>query len=178
VASTLLDQRHVSEEPLAAVALLEACRLKRLVVDQGFRTTLTGLDGVHVHVEPVNIDAERDGFTRSAVRDDVESALRSAGLEVYSKTGLFDTPGTPLLHVDVMTLRLDGRYAYSVRLELWQRVRLVREPRVAALALTWGAPQLVGTVAVERLAELRDAVRSAVAGFIEECRKATAEAME
>lgn len=74
-----------------------------------------------------------------------------------------------------MTLRLDGRYAYSVRLEPWQRVRLLREPRVAAPALTWGAPQLVGTAAVERLAEVRDAVRSAVAGFIGECRRATAE---
>jgi hypothetical protein len=95
---------------------------------------------------------------------------------VHTEAGLFaDVPGTPVLHVDVMTVRLDGRYAYTVRLELWQGVRLVRQPGPTALALTWNAPQIVGTLAAERLAELRKTVRSAVQGFVEECRTATAE---
>jgi putative phosphoribosyl transferase len=36
-------------------------------------------------------------------------------------------------------------------------VRLAREPSITALGLTWSAPQVVGTVAVERLAEVREA---------------------
>jgi hypothetical protein len=156
------------------LALLAACRRRSTLVAEAFRATLEALPGVHVQVEPVNADAERDGLTRAALQAGVEAALLDAGISVFTQTQLFaEVPGTPVLHVDVMTVRLDGRYAYCVRLELWQAVRLVREPDVAALALTWSAPQVMGTVAAEALAGVRDAVRSAVADFAEECRLAT-----
>lgn len=61
-----------------------------------------------------------------------------------------------------------------MRLELWQAVRRIRQPAVTALGLTWSAPQIVGIVAAESLAELRDAVQAAVFGFVAECRTATA----
>lgn len=41
--------------------------------------------------------------------------------------------------------------------------------------ITWSAPQLVGTLAAESLPELYRTVRSAVEGFVEECRIATAD---
>ena len=163
------------EETGSTLALLEASRRRRSLAAEAFRSTLARLADVHVEVEPVNDDAERDGLRRADVQADVESALRDGGIAAVSQSALFArVPGTPVLHVDVMTVRLDGRYAYSVRLELWQAVRLVREPAVSTLGLTWSAPQIVGTIAAERLAELRDTVRATVAGFVEECRMATA----
>jgi hypothetical protein len=151
-------------------------RRRRSIATEAFRATLAGLSGVHVQVEPLNADAERDGLTRDALQEDAEAALRQAGMAVYTRTALFaDVPGTPVLHVDVMTIRLDGRYAYSVRLELWQGVKLVRAPDPWALALTWSAPQLVGTVAAESLAQLRGTVRSEVSEFVEACHQATVE---
>jgi hypothetical protein len=155
------------------LALLEASRLRRSIAAEAFRATLAGLAGVHVQVEPVNADAERDGLTRAALQADAESALAEAGLAAYTRTAvLTDVPGTPLLHVDVMTIHLDGRYAYSIRLELWQGVALTRAPSVSALALTWSAPQVIGTIAAECVAELRDVVRAEVAAFARECRVA------
>jgi hypothetical protein len=157
----------------AVLAVLEAGRRRRSIVAEAFRVTLAGLTGVLVQVEPINADAERDGLTRDALQADAESVLRGAGMIPYTQTTLVaDIPGTPVLHVDVMTIRLDGRYAYSVRLELWQDVMLARAPGTRALALTWSAPQVIGSVGVESIADLRATVRSEVTSFVEECREA------
>jgi hypothetical protein len=148
-----------------------------VIAAEASRATLAGLAGVHVRVEPINADAERDGLTRDALEAAAASVLREAGMASYTQTGVIaDVPGSPVLHVDVMTIHLDGRYAYSVRLELWQTVVLARAPGTMTLALTWSAPQVVGTVAAEGIAELRDTVRAAITAFVEECRVATAEA--
>lgn len=136
---------------------------------EAFRATLAGLTALTVQVEPVNADAERDGLIRSELAAEVEGLLRGAGLAVVGQTKLFaDVPGTPVLHLDVMTIRLDGRYAYSVRLELWQAVALARDPSVRALAATWVRPQLVGIIAAESLANVRAVVRSAVDEFLDD----------
>lgn len=158
-------------------AMLEAMRRRRSIAAEALRATLAELPGVLVQVEPLNADAERDGLTRDALQADVETALREAGMAAYTQTALVaQVPGTPVLRVDVMTIHLDDRYAYSVRLELWQAVTLARAPDVEALALTWSAPQVVGTVAAENISELRDAVRSEATAFVEECRVASADA--
>lgn len=142
---------------------------------EAFRTTLRGLSGVNVQVEPVNADAERDGLLRAELQTDVESALREAGVEVVAQSRLFAVvPGTPVLHLDVMTARFHGRYAYSIRLELWQAARLVRDPTVQTLAVTWFAPQLIGIVTADSLFTLRDTVRSAVDEFVRDSRTAAA----
>ncbi len=150
----------------SALALIHAWRDRRALAVEAFRATLAGTTGVNVQVEPLNADAERDGLTSADLRADVESTLRAAGIGILSQAELFLEPGTPFLHLDVMTIRLDGRYAYSVRLELWQAVRLVGDPSVQTLAVTWSRPQLVGTVSAERLIEIRSAVRAAVDAFV------------
>lgn len=132
-----------------------------------FRETLAGLSGVNVQVEPVNADAERDGLTRADLQHDVESRLRAVGIRLFTEPELFyAAPGTPVLHLDVMTIRLDGRYAYSVRLELWQAVTLTRDASIRALGLTWSNPQIVGTVSAESLGEVHAAVQRVLDEFI------------
>jgi len=142
---------------------------------EAFRATLRGLSGVNVQVEPVNADAEGDGLLRTDLQTDVESALREAGFEVVTQSRLFAVvPGTPILHCDVMTAGFGERYVYSIRLELWQGVRLVRDPSAQALAVTWFAPQLIGMVTKESLFTLRQTVRSTVDEFVRDCRAAAA----
>lgn len=141
---------------------------------EAFRATLGGLSGVNVQVEPVNADAEGDGLLRTDLQTDVESALREAGFEVVTQSRLFAVPGTPVLHCDVMTAGFHERYVYSIRLELWQAVRLVRDPSAQALAVTWFAPQLIGMVTRESLFTLRQTVRSTVDEFVRDCRAAAA----
>jgi hypothetical protein len=167
--------RHESQlEPESALALIQAARGRRKIGEEAIRTTLAGLAAVNVQVEPVNADAERDGLTRADLQADAASTLRAAGIGVLSQTELFLDPATPLLHVDLMTVRLDGRYAYSIRLELWQAVRLVRDARIRTLAVTWSAPQIVGSVPVDRLGELRPEVRAAVQAFVADVEGAAA----
>jgi hypothetical protein len=137
---------------------------------EAFRTSLAGLTTLNVQVEPVNADAESDGLTRHDLRMDVEATLRQRGLAVVDQATLFaDVPGTPFLHLDTMAVRLDGRYVYSVRLELWQAVTLVRDPDIRTLAVTWTRPQLVGTVAADTLPSVHEVVRSATEEFLDDC---------
>jgi hypothetical protein len=74
-----------------------------------------------------------------------------------------------------MTVRLNARYAYSVRLDLWQGVRLARDPGVVTPAVTWSGLQFVGTVAQPRLADVRHAVQTAVGEFVRDWRGAARE---
>lgn len=46
----------------SALTLLEASRRRRSIAAEAIRSTLAGLARVQVQVEPVNDDAERDGF--------------------------------------------------------------------------------------------------------------------
>lgn len=142
---------------------------------KAFRQTLAGLPGVSVQVEPLDADAERDGLAREELQGLVEERLRQAGIRLYSQAALFSAaPGTPVLRVDVATMRLDAHYAYAIRLELWQGVRLDREPEVRALGLTWMAATVVGVVGAAALATVRDAVGAAVDEFVTDHRAANA----
>jgi hypothetical protein len=146
---------------------------RRRSTEDAFRASLVGLDGVHVEVEPINADTEHDGLTRNSLRAEAEAAVREAGMAVYTPAVLAArAPGKPKLHVDVMTIRLDGRYAYSVRLELWQTVALMRAPSIVVPAPAWSARQVVGTVAAKRLADIVETVRSEVGAFALACREA------
>lgn len=134
---------------------------------EAFRETLAGLTGVNVQVAPMNADAERDGLTPSDLQTEVESRLRESGIRVLTQTELFSAvAGTPFLHLDVTTLRLNGVYAYSLRLELWQAVRLTRDAAIQSLAVTWSTSGVIGTVRATHLGEVREAVRSMVDEFI------------
>ena len=134
---------------------------------EAFRETLVGLTGVNVQVAPMNADAERDDLTPSDLKEEVESRLRESGIRVFTQTELFSAaPGTPFLHLDVSTLRLNDFYAYSIRLDLWQAVRLMRDPTIQSLAVTWTTSGVIGTVSATSLSDVRDAVRPVVDEFI------------
>ena len=135
-----------------------------------FRETLTGLRVLGVHVEPLDADAERHGLAADDLRADVESMLAGAGFTLIPPPKLFnDVLGAPFLHLDVMTLEVEQRYAYSIRLELRQAVKLVREPAIQTMAVTWRATPLIGTVPTGALAGLRQSVASVVDQFITDC---------
>jgi len=138
---------------------------------KAFRQTLAGLQGVTVQVEPLDAEAERDGLVRADLQAEVEAQLRAAGIHLYTQAALFAAaPSTPVLQVDVATIRLDARYGYAIRLELWQGVRLEREPDTRTLGATWAATAIVGTVAAHELPSVAEALRGAVAEFVEDYR--------
>ncbi len=126
----------------------------------GQRATLKGIKAVAVAVEDTNATAERDGLTRNRLQSDVEQRLRQAGITVDN-----DAPG--ILAVYVNTLKIEsGFYVYAIRVQFRQRVRMERNLTIAALASTWEAPSVVGTVGTRVLRDVRGSVRVRVDEFI------------
>ncbi len=130
------------------------------------RATLKGLEGVHVIVEELKDDAERDGLTKSAIRTDVESKLRQAGIRVLAENEGLSTPGSPVLYVNANTLKNDdGLYAYSIVVQLMQGVTLRRDSSISGRAVTWSNGG-VGTVGQNTLRKIREDVCDHVDQFI------------
>lgn len=130
-------------------------------------TTLTGLDGVYIFVEPLAPEAEERGITDVVLGAEVELRLREAGIPV-----LYPTPdgrqalGTPTLYLQVTALvgeHID-ECVYAIRLELTQDVRLAHaEDAPAFPAATWGIGG-VGTAG----REWRQALIDDVIGFTDQ----------
>lgn len=126
----------------------------------GQRATLKGIKAVAVVVEDTHATAERDGLTRKQLQTDVEQRLRQAGITVDN-----EAPG--VLAVYVNTLKIEsGFYAYAIRVQFRQRVRMERNLTIAALASTWEASSVVGTVGTRALRDVRGSVRDRVDQFI------------
>lgn len=131
------------------------------------RETLKGLTGVRVVVERVTADAERDGLLKSALQTDLELRLRQAGIRVSAEAARLKRSARPLLYLNIKALKNPvGIYAFCLRLELLQAIRLTRDPTVASAASTWKGTETVGTIGAERLSELRSIVRDRVDEFI------------
>lgn len=132
------------------------------------RVTLAGLTGVHVVVEEVTPDGEREGLTRASLQAEVEQRVRRAGLRPLTATEALAAAGRPTLQVRVVLLRAREApqlYVYSVDLTLRQQIRLVRDRAVESFAVTWSENREVGAVPATRLAAVREAVRAKVDQF-------------
>jgi len=126
--------------------------------------TLAGLRGVRVEVVKMDPDAEREGLTQSILRTDVELRLRQSGIRVLTDADDALTQGT--LHLQVRTVKSEhGFYAYNIDLGLWQFVRLIRDPSIASVAVTWRAGK-GGFIGTPRFPEIRNDVRDMVDEFI------------
>ncbi|HEY7675807.1 MAG TPA: hypothetical protein VIG69_01955 [Candidatus Methylomirabilis sp.] len=133
------------------------------------RVTLAGLTGVHVVVEEVLPEAERDGLTRAALQTEVEQRVRRAGLRVLTATDAMASVGRPTVTVRVTLLRpreTPQLYVFGVDLTLRQQIRLVRDRGIESFAITWSETRDVGAVPAARLAAVRDAVRAKVDRFL------------
>jgi hypothetical protein len=149
-------------------ALLLVCALHGHVFgdDSEFtRRSLVGLLGVAVVIEPIEPEFEQAGLAASTLATDVELRLRQLGIHVLFGAERGNTPGQPYLYVNVNLLRDPvGLVAYSVRVELSQRTRLVRDTKIDIWAPTWSTAS-IGTVGFSKLSEVRGAVRDLVDRF-------------
>lgn len=155
---------------LAAVALTLALTSPVLAQDTLIaRATLGGLAGVRVAVEPIDSEAEKDGFARYALQADVELRLQQGGIRVLTETERLRMPGSPVLYLRAKTFthgEIEGLYAYCIDLELGQTVRLSRDPTVSSWPPTWRSPGALGVAGARNLASVRNAVQDMVDQFI------------
>jgi hypothetical protein len=102
------------------------------------RTSLRGLNGVHVLVADLDTEDEIYGLDTALIRKDIDDMLRAAGINVLTREEAMRTPGIPCLYVNVDTMKgSDGFYAYSTTVELLQGVYLIRNPDIRTYAETW-----------------------------------------
>lgn len=132
------------------------------------RETLAGLPGVHVVVEEVNPDAQRDGVTTSGIQTQAELLLRQAGLKVLSSDEWQATPGRPMLRLNLTVARNQlSIYGFNLDVQLLQTVALARDPSIFAACATWTVPNLVRLSAASALrTAARDAVQDQTEAFI------------
>ena len=106
------------------------------------RETLRGLQGVYVIVEEIqpNIQkyAVKAGLTKEQLQKDIELRLKEVGIKVLSRDECINTPGKPVLYVSVNTHEAERYwYAYDIKIELQQVVKMEANPKVNTLAATW-----------------------------------------
>lgn len=133
------------------------------------RVTLAGLTRVHVVVNELGAEAEREGLTRASLQAELEQRLRQAGLRVLGASEALASVGRPTLEVRVRVTtsgEAPQLYVYSVDLGLRQQIRLTRDRTIESYAITWSENREVGVVRATRLSAVRDAVRAKVEEFI------------
>src|SRR5438093_397093 len=116
---------------LAVLALLSATLVSRLVGqgdDEYTRKTLVGLTGVYVSVEHIPDEMQRDGLDTTQIQTDVELKLRQAGITVLTRQEWLSTAAAPLLYFNVQAITNSNLYAFSVDVQLRQRVTLLDDP--------------------------------------------------
>ena len=106
------------------------------------RETLKGLQGVYVIVEEMqpNIQkyALKPGLTKEQLQKDIELRLKEKGIKTLSRDEWVKTPGKPVLYVSVNTHETEKyQYAYDIKIELQQVVKMETNPKINALAATW-----------------------------------------
>jgi hypothetical protein len=133
------------------------------------RLSLGGLTAVHVVVDELSAEAEREGLTRAGLQADVEARLRRAGLRVLGATEALKVAGRATLHLRVEVVPFgDARrfYLYSVDLTLAQRTQLTRDRTIETHTITWSENRQVGAVEPAGLGAVRDLVRAKVEQFV------------
>jgi hypothetical protein len=138
------------------------------------RMTLTGLRGVYVAVEEMQSNVmkyekhlHKSGLTPAQIQQDVARRLREEGIRVLTQDEWLNTPGRPVLYVNINTHENEKYWlAYDVRLEVQLLVSLDSNPRIKTLASTW-AINMTGMVDIGNLNVLRDNILVLVNRFVE-----------
>lgn len=105
------------------------------------RSTLAGLSGVAIFVEPLPPDVVTSGMTPEMLSGEVERRLRQAGVPVLSIDAQDPSSGNPVLYVQATVLLRDvpEQATCAIRMEVLQDLTLERGGRVLTLrAPTWG----------------------------------------
>jgi len=105
--------------------------------DELDRATLRGLSGIGVLVESLDPEDERAGLTQAQLQTDVELRLRKAGIKVMTKQETLQTPGIPILYVQLGIIHDPLGYSLAVIVGLHQQVILVRDPSIVTQGITW-----------------------------------------
>ena len=136
---------------------------------QTFKSTALALEGLPglqlIDVEGIRPDQISDGLSSTDIEADVEAQLRHAGISLLSQDERSATPAWPLLRIRVQTAKIGLTYAFSVTVEVRQRVQLISGR--STIAPIWTAEGLLRTVEAEHIGgDVRQTVKVMVNDLI------------
>ncbi len=131
------------------------------------RETLSGLDGVKVHVEPLK--PERGGYEldTTRVKTDVELKLRLAGIKVLSHEEWLQSKGNPCISLTIKVAEYPyppGSWVFSANLQLVEFAFLLRKPSERTV-ITWQSGGYTG-ITTDISAAIRAEVKDQADKFI------------
>jgi hypothetical protein len=138
------------------------------------RQTLKGITGVTVVVEDLQPNLLKyEKFTKNftlnkaQIQSDVEQRLKNAGIRILSADEFKQTPGCPMLYVNINTHENEKYwFAYDIRVELRQVVFLEANPQIRSLTGTW-TMNITGVANIGNLDLIRKDVGALTDRFIQ-----------
>jgi hypothetical protein len=102
--------------------------------------SLRDLKGIAVDLADIDSVAESDGLKKFLLETDVVVRLNRNDIRILVDSAWEETPGHPYLLVSIRTLKVaeSDMYIYSIFVELYQDVRMLREPSLNLGVKTWG----------------------------------------
>jgi hypothetical protein len=104
------------------------------------RSTLKGIAGISIAVDPVTPDGRRFGLTERAIESEVRGRLLNADIRLLSREdGLRDPVRNATLAVTIQVgeAGVKGLYTVMFYLKLVQATYLARFPTIRSIAATW-----------------------------------------
>jgi len=106
------------------------------------KESLRGLKDFFVLVDPLSPEVERGGITSEQLKEEVETRLKRAGINVLredEEEEKFKDPAKTFLYINftAYTLQKDLTYGFSLNVYLNQRVNLHHHPRISCMGTTW-----------------------------------------
>jgi hypothetical protein len=130
-------------------------------------STMTGLKGVGISVEKIDLKAALGGLNEKKIRERVEGILKTAGIPVLSESHMQKNPDAPYIYVTVNTYYNDRAvlYAFHVQVSLRQNVHLDRNASGPFLATTWQSGNIVGLLGEDKISTAADAIAKCATEF-------------
>ncbi len=103
--------------------------------------SFVGLEGIWVEIIDLCEDAKSTGLTEEMLKTDVELKLRLARITINSQEEFIASDDWAKLLVNIKSGSGDDSpdMGYSIRVELFQKVVLVRSPFISVMGPTWGS---------------------------------------
>ena len=103
-----------------------------------WQPSLSGIDTLHVVVEPLTADAKKNGLTKRRLQTDVELKLRREGIMVIPMKESVGLPEKPCLYINIKTNTIKKEpmqiIAYSVSIRFMQTAIVLK---VRVHTITW-----------------------------------------
>jgi hypothetical protein len=136
--------------------------------------TLKGLPGFHVIVEDLQSNllkyekySKQFDFNKDSIQRDLENKLKEAGISVLSRDAWLQTPGRPVLYVNVNTHESEKYwFSYNIKMEVRQLVFLEANPAVKTLSGTWSLT-ITGMTNIGNLRQINNDLKTLTVRFVD-----------